>query len=312
MAPYLHHHGTQTAGMNPDEIRRAYAELRDRLDRQGEEAERQRRDELEAARRKLQAEAQRQQQDRRRLRIERLRSELAARGEKVDVLDDDQVLARVGELQAATRQETEAARQRAQAESLFRAADCPLRHTLHLDQLEPADCPEWHRVRDLLDRRGGSGYLAALIGNRGTGKTQLATSLIHRACQRGRSCRYLKRGDLSRIIRRTYTPVGKGQAAESESDVLDDLVAVDGLLVIDEVHQVANSDFDINVIVSLIDRRYDAMRDTLLIGNLSKQEFAALSGDSIVSRIHECGDAIECRWPSFRKPGMWNDQQGAA
>lgn len=145
----------------------------------------------------------------------------------------------------------------------------------------------------------------ALLGNRGCGKTQLAVSVIQSACESGRSSRYVKRVDLSRMVRRTYDSKG-----ETEADVIDDLVAVD-LLVIDEMHQVTDTDFDRNLLVNILDRRYDEERATILVGNDSRGDFAASVGPSVISRIHETGEALECDWPSYRKPGMWR-QAGAA
>jgi hypothetical protein len=60
----------------------------------------------------------------------------------------------------------------------------------------------------------------------------------------------------------------------------------------------------------LLDRRYDNLNSTVLIANQDKAAFAASVGDSIVSRIHETGESIECNWPSFRRPGMYRENPG--
>lgn len=155
--------------------------------------------------------------------------------------------------------------------------------------------------------------MVALLGIRGNGKTQLAIALIRAACEAGRSGRYVKRLDLSRAIRRTFAApaAGRGRAVETEADVIDELAGV-GLLVIDEVHQSGESDFDANVLVNLIDRRYDAMKSTILVTNhQTREDFSKAVGDSIVSRLHETGEVIVCDWPSYRRPGMWREA-GAA
>jgi hypothetical protein len=56
----------------------------------------------------------------------------------------------------------------------------------------------------------------------------------------------------------------------------------------------------------------DARSCTVLIANLDAAEFAENVGDSIVSRIHEIGEAVLCDWPSYRKPGGWRQSEGAA
>jgi hypothetical protein len=49
----------------------------------------------------------------------------------------------------------------------------------------------------------------------------------------------------------------------------------------------------------------------VFIANQDKAAFAQSMGASITSRIHECGEAIICDWPSFRSPGQWRQQEGS-
>ena len=80
---------------------------------------------------------------------------------------------------------------------------------------------------------------------------------------------------------------------------------------IDEVHERAVTQAENATLINIIDRRYDARRCTVLIANQDKSEFAAAMGPSIVSRIHETGEALECDWPNFRRPGGWKQHPGA-
>jgi DNA replication protein DnaC len=134
----------------------------------------------------------------------------------------------------------------------------------------------------------------------------LAVSVIDHVCHAGKSARYIKALDLFREIRRAFVPVERGRSAESEADLVEQLAGY-SLLVIDECHQRGETAWEQNTLVNLLDRRYDAMRATILVSNQTREEFSAAMGDSIVSRIHETGDAIVCEWGSFRRPGAWRE-----
>jgi DNA replication protein DnaC len=84
-----------------------------------------------------------------------------------------------------------------------------------------------------------------------------------------------------------------------EMPLIRDLSAV-GLLVIDEIQERADTQFEDRTLTNLIDARYYGMRPTILIGNLRPSEFAARIGSSIASRIRETGGVIEFNGPSFR------------
>jgi DNA replication protein DnaC len=86
----------------------------------------------------------------------------------------------------------------------------------------------------------------------------------------------------------------------SEDDVLESL-ASPKLLVIDEVQERSESAWEDRLLTFLVNQRYNAMKDTILIANLTKAEFAQSVGASIVSRLNETGGIIECAWPSFRQ-----------
>ena len=263
------------------------------------------------------AESERQTKGREAAKVSSMRSRLEAAGTCTETLGDEEVATKFAELARKMRRESDEAEARKLAGTLYEAANCPKRHTLNLSKLAlaPDDNPDWHNTRNLLTERGGDGFLVALLGKRGTGKTQLAASVILDACQQGRSCRYVKRLDLGRLIRRTFgaPSTTRGKTVPSEADVVDELVAYD-LLVIDEVHQVGDSDFDRTLLTNLLDRRYDEMKDTILISNEDRSAFAETVGSSVVSRLHEAGEAIVCDWPSYRMPGSWRqtDEEAAS
>lgn len=257
--------GIDTSGMSMIEIEATYAERRREYDERRAIAEQQRLKELEAARARIkQRMAEAAESDKRRAELNR------------------QVACAV------------------HAERRFRESGVPERHRRNLDSLDGDE--KWQAVRDTLvgELSNSNGCLIALLGKRGTGKTQLCVSVIHRACGSGKTGRYVKALDLFREIRRAYTPKGRGESGESEADIIDTLKAYD-VLVIDECHQRGETDFEQNTLINLLDHRYDACKWTFLIANQDRQTFSAAIGDSVVSRIHETGRAIDCDWESYRK-----------
>ena len=72
------------------------------------------------------------------------------------------------------------------------------------------------------------------------------------------------------------------------------------LLVIDAMEVRGETDFENRILDYVIDLRYDSGMDTILISNQTKEEFSKSVGPSIISRVHQVGDTIECNWPSFR------------
>lgn len=201
-------------------------------------------------------------------------------------------------------------RRRYESERLFRTANCPLRHVEDLDKIDEAQNAAWIAKRDLLVAQAGyaAGFMVALIGVRGTGKTQLAVSVIHRCCAVGINCAYVKVMDLFKDMRRAYSPAAV--RGEREVDIIEKWSKVT-LLVIDEAHQRAETAWEQNTLTNLLDLRYDARKCTILIANQTKEEFSASMGDSIISRMIETGQAIECNWPTYRKAGSWIQPEGS-
>lgn len=180
--------------------------------------------------------------------------------------------------------------------ALWKASGVPARHARMVTsgKLESSPGP-WLEARAKIVDRLGTGFLIALIGPRGTGKTQLASDAMHRATLLDLSAAYFKAMDLFVKIRGTYDGRSGGERG-ALNEFLDP-----HLLVIDEVQNRKNGEWEDTVLTNLIDRRYDqGTRDTLLIANLKRKEFEEDMGSSIVSRIGETGGIVVCDWPSFR------------
>lgn len=175
----------------------------------------------------------------------------------------------------------------------FGAASVPCRHSSRTDFLGT----QWIHTLELLNPKLGTGCLLALIGDRGNGKTQMAVELIRQACKNGGSGRYVTAMDVFLEIKATY----RDKAEESERDVINRF-ASPGILVIDEIHERGETEWEDRLLTHIIDKRYQNERDTLVIANLKESEFTKSMGPSIVSRLIETGGIVHCEWPSYRKP----------
>lgn len=171
----------------------------------------------------------------------------------------------------------------------------PRRHVLRTELHRSEDRARWAetlgRARDRCDGRGA---ILALIGPRGTGKTQIAVEVMRLGAGARRAVRYAAAMDVFLDVRATMN--GRGR---SEADAVADWCRP-SLLVIDEIQERKGSGFEAGLLTHIIDRRYGAMRDTILVANVEPAELARLVGDSAASRINETGGIIRCDWLSFR------------
>ncbi|MDP6367996.1 MAG: hypothetical protein QF615_00200 [Planctomycetota bacterium] len=156
----------------------------------------------------------------------------------------------------------------------------------------------------------GGDCLLGLIGPRGTGKTQMAVELgltldrqfvldnpghtFSSLSQQAPAQKYyvlgqlldLQKATFGRDIRPADTPIGKAEQVD--------------LLVLDEVQEIVQTEWQLTTVTRLIDARYQALKRTILIGNLTPSGLSQALGSSITSRMTETGLLVPCDWPSFR------------
>lgn len=180
-----------------------------------------------------------------------------------------------------------------------------------------AELPEMHPKQrkafdDLRGHMAGRGAIVALIGPRGLGKTslcaqfaiELAWKNFHEA-QKAQGprhfghCIYKKTAKLVGRYKPIFSDFGTIEG-EGLLESLDYLCRQQEFLVIDELHECDDLKNKHRVVTDIVDRRYAACRDTILIANQSLEDFAAACGDSIISRLSEHGCIIACDWPSYR------------
>lgn len=164
------------------------------------------------------------------------------------------------------------------------------------------------------------GAIVAMVGPRGTGKTTIAaalaakrlwedwdkareiqsytTSLERRPVPR-RISLYRKLSAVVARFKAFYGDFGTIEMAQLESERAH-LASVE-LLIIDELAEVEDdSRHKDRILTDLLDLRYADRRDTILISNQTKADFAASINPSVASRIAEHGCVIRCEWQSFR------------
>lgn len=216
-------------------------------------------------------------------------SSQAIRGEK-DTAEITQAFAdRLSKLTPRQRPETEVDLFRMQ--ELFNAAKVPARHARQTELTGAS----WSACLEAMRPKVGSGFIMALIGTRGTGKTQIACELIRENAKRGRTSRFALAMDIFLAIRASY----RKDSTTDEARVVDEFCKP-RLLVIDEIQERAESAFEDRILTHIINHRYNDEKDTLLIGNIKAEEFNKAMGASIVSRLNETGGLITCDWESYR------------
>ncbi len=162
----------------------------------------------------------------------------------------------------------------------------------------------------MLSRMAGKGAIVALIGERGLGKTSLAAQFAIKTAWKNYFSslngsgfrRHVIYRKCARIVDRYKPLFADFGSLDSESlrASLEFLCKEQEYLVIDEIHECDDMKFKRLIITDLVDRRYACRRDTILIANQTAKDFAATIGDSILSRLSEHGEILECKWPSYR------------
>lgn len=176
-------------------------------------------------------------------------------------------------------------------------------HTYEREMLWEKCCPQLKRHRlnlnvefegsdedDVWDQIVTGGF-AVLVGPYGTGKTQLAVKLAHRACfTKGMRSAYSTAHDLFESMRKEFDDGGQGTHAGR--------MAMVPLLILDEIG--AMTEFETKEFRRIVDRRYAAMKPSIYISNRTTDEFAKDVGPAVIDRLRECGTVIEMDGPSRR------------
>lgn len=176
--------------------------------------------------------------------------------------------------------------------------NAPIRHVKRRSEgySENPNGIAWKATADRIKSKLGSGILVCLIGIRGPGKTQMAVEAMFATTDQLRSALYCTAMEIFMAVKTTYGP----DAKKSEVDALAKF-SKPSLLIIDEAHERGETNWEDRILTHIIDARYRAMKDTILIANLEKSECEKSLGKSVVTRLNETGGFIPCEWMSFRE-----------
>lgn len=171
-------------------------------------------------------------------------------------------------------------------------AGIPKRHALEI----PHEQSPWQVKRSETVQKIGSGFLIAIVGLQGTGKTQMGAALIHDATARLLSCKFASAMRFFIDLKSTFD-----DGAESRESAILARYTKPKLLVLDEMDERSESAWENRLLFHMLNERYNAMLDTFLISRRTQQEFLSSVGLSIQSRLQETGGVIVCNWPSWRE-----------
>lgn len=153
----------------------------------------------------------------------------------------------------------------------------------------------WY-VETIKDRIAeGTGMI--FTGQAGTGKTHLSTAIANAIIPMGFSAVFITASDAMRSIKRTYD----ASSSMTESDAIEALVAP-SLLILDEIGMQNRTDHEKQLMFEIINKRYERVKPTILLSNLSGADLKDFLGDRIMDRMRQGGGRmIGFEWDSFRK-----------
>lgn len=143
-------------------------------------------------------------------------------------------------------------------------------------------------------RKTGQSFM--MLGTVGTGKTHLSIGVALEVMKNGNSAVFSSASKIFRAIKDTYH---KG-SHQKESEVMAIYTQCD-LLIIDEVGVQRGSDFEKETFFDVINERYENMRPTIILSNLTIEEIKVFLGERVFDRLRENGGkAFLLDWPSYR------------
>jgi len=145
------------------------------------------------------------------------------------------------------------------------------------------------------------GTCLTLIGHPGTGKTHLASAIGQAVIDQGYACAFRSMSAILRDFRSSY----QRDASINEIEILGQLVEPD-LLIIDEIGMAIGSrDKQQATMFDVFNARYESVRPTILIGNLTREELRGYLGERVERRVQEGGGPVlACEWAPHEKPGF--------
>lgn len=194
------------------------------------------------------------------------------------------------EMQDVKDEEREKQELRNRRAELWRRANVPILH-----QKEPNYTEDQLAHIARIAKAFGTGAIWVILGEWGTGKTQIAVAVIHGACSRLRYSKFTTAIEFFIALRSPYQEGG----SRDEQAVINDFVRPE-VLVIDDAHVRGETDYENRMFHHVIDQRHKALKTTILTSNQSVEVFSDTIGGAIIDRMCAAGGIIECKGESFR------------
>lgn len=135
-----------------------------------------------------------------------------------------------------------------------------------------------------------------MLGMPGTGKTHLSIGIALAIMKQGNTAIFTTASRMFRTIKDTYR---KG-SEQSESEVMSIYTDCD-LLIVDEVGVQRGSDYEKDTFFDVINERYENLKPTIVLSNLTIEEIKNYLGERVFDRLRENGGkAFLLDWPSHR------------
>lgn len=110
-------------------------------------------------------------------------------------------------------------------------------------------------------------------------------------------CKYINTYDLFMKIKSTYNK----NSPDTERDVIEIYTKTD-ILILDEVGAQSGSDYEVSTMFRIINSRYENLKPTFLISNLSEQDLSEYIGERTIDRFYENHGAVFVfDWESHRR-----------
>lgn len=180
------------------------------------------------------------------------------------------------------------------AQSFLDAMECPKRHLRRLPhQLDMTG--DWGTKLAQVQSMIGNGFMAALIGTYGNGKTQFAVEVLRATAYRLKTGWFTSATQFFMDVKASY----KLKESDAEKDVIERYCRP-SVLVIDEMSKRGETEWENRLLFHVVNERYnDGDKDTLLIANQDETQFTESVGPAMVRRLSETGGMIECNWKAF-------------
>ena len=130
-----------------------------------------------------------------------------------------------------------------------------------------------------------------LYGKCGTGKTHVAYAIANYCHEKKLKTMFYSSTDLLREIKQDFDEDKK--YVPSDQTNFAEILKFNGLLIIDDIGSEKPTEWAIETLYAIINKRYEAVYPTIFTSNFTLEELAGRLGDRIVSRIAGSCEVVE-------------------